>query len=244
MLRKITLLAILFSLAGFSYSEPIRTTFTRENRLPELYQLEAGSGFDYVQFEAGDETVFTPYLRFAVFDNLDIIGRVPYVELDPDFGDGESGIGDASLGFEVVVYEDIFHYPYIMPHVDVTYDTGDEDKGLGEGETYVTLGITIGTTVNDMVHFSLDGSYELRDEVDDIASVGAAIVWDLSKEFALTTEVQWTDEDDGAEINDPITFLGGMSYEPTENVAFIFSGGVATESDKEEILTGKVAISF
>jgi len=84
-----------------------------------------------------------PYIRYGLAENLAVFGDVPFVQNKPSNGDTQQGLGDVEVGAELVVFQDIFGYPFIIPHAEVSFGTGDEDKGLGNGKTLCTVGVSV-----------------------------------------------------------------------------------------------------
>lgn len=248
MTKKWMAIGLVAALCGAVQAEPIRTALTKENRLPRLYEAEVGSTFYYYDLEAGEQTAAIPYMRYTLFKDFSVFATLPYLQNDPEFGSSESGIGDASLGFEFVTYEDLFGYPWIMPHAEVIFDTGDEDKGLGQGEIQYRVGVAAGTTVNRVFHFAADARYLVLNDEDDVASIAGSIVWDLDEDFSLMAEMELSreegDDEIGEDANHPIIFLGGMHYRVTPNFHITLQGGTAKNIDIDAIIRGKLAYTF
>lgn len=241
-------LAMLVAMVGWVRAESRRLLLSTENRMPALHQLEAGARVQYQDLSAElpfipnrEQYDVVPYLRYGLFRNLTIFTQVPYRRIQPAFGKREEGMGDVSAGFELVAYEDVFKFPYIIPHAELSFDTGDEKKGLGFGENRVLLGASIGTTVMDMFHYVVDVGYTICEDAENFAQVSAGFVWDLSKQFSLLVEGRAIDQD----FEDKrYTLYGqaGMSYKATEALAFTVYGGAG---DREDAVTAlKVAYSF
>jgi hypothetical protein len=231
----------------------MRPTLTKENAFPGQQKLEIGSIFQYTEFEERgeffsvmdrDELMIEPYLRYGLLDNLTVIGRLPYTEIDRDFGDDDNGIGDASLGFELLVFEDIFEYPYVIPHLDVVFDTGDEDEGLGRGETTVKTGISVGTVVYDKYHYIVDAGYEINDDRDNIASLAGTFIWDVSEQFSVLGEAMISDEEVNEDNDHPSFYRAGLCYKATESLAINVYGGGAKNTDEDVSASVKVSYSF
>lgn len=252
MTKRLLLLGLIVVMGGTVYAEPIRTLLTKENRLPRLYQAEVGAEFHYIEREHADETAIIPYVRYTVARDLALVGTLPYRSVDPDdpMLKKESGIGDATLGFEFVAYKDLFGYPWIMPHGQVSFDTGNEDKGLGAGDTEYMIGIAVGTTVNRKLHYVADARYRILDDQDNIPSIAGSIVWDLDRKFSLIAEIELSREKDARDefgMRDdrhPLVFLAGMHYRASRALQFTLHGGTSKNSDLDTIIRGKVSYSF
>ncbi|OGV47284.1 MAG: hypothetical protein A2X46_18255 [Lentisphaerae bacterium GWF2_57_35] len=227
---------------------------TKENKFPERGQFEAGVLGDYINYKEdfmvslSKSYMAAPYVRYGVFENLALSAEVPYVNVKDRTDDREHGLGDINLGLEFRPWQDIFRYPWIVPHLTVGLPTGDEDKNLGRGKTSGTFGIAVGTVVEEVVHFIADARYgvvsgsETSDE--DVASIAGAIVWDLSDQFSLIGEVKATNEDNAPYDGTPVYFDGGMSYEATKNLSLMFFAGSAQNTAEDFHGNMKVAYTF
>ncbi len=139
MKKLLTGLMVLALGASLASAAAMRPLYTMENAFPE--QLHADVGLTILGFALSD-----------LPDGLD--GK------DCDIFRYDL---DARLG---LAWEDIFDYVWIIPHAKLYLPTGDEDKGLGTGDTDAKLGVSVGTTVEDDWHFAIDASWiktDLRD---------------------------------------------------------------------------------
>jgi hypothetical protein len=251
-----SLIASLFitATANLVGAEPIRTHLTKENRLPEKGQLEAGLLGDYTNYK--DDTLVpvskryaaTPYARYGVFENLAVFTEIPYVDVKERNDDSNRGLGDIKVGLEFRPWQDIFRYPWIIPHLTVGLPTGDEDDHLDYGKASGTFGVAVGTVVEDVWHFIADARYEVISgsdtSDDDIASLASALVWDLSDQFSLIAEAKITNEDNEPYDGVPVYFDGGMSYKATKNLSLMFFAGSAQNTEEDFSGNAKVAYTF
>ena len=230
-MRKVSLVAAATFIAGLSIAsaEPNRTLLVNENRAPELGQLEVGGFFFDREYDAADETEFGAYARYGIWENLTAKVYVPHLDIEPDFGDSESGIGDVVVGLNLLAWEDIFEYPYVIPHIDVSLGTGDEDKGLGTGETDVNFGVSVGTVTYEELHWIADLSYVMsggsdKDDPDDVVVASLGLIWDISDRFSIHGEGTITDEDTDS-VENPIDVIAGMTYDWTDSFEMSLYGG-------------------
>ena len=249
MTKKWLLVGVAILFCGSAYAQPMRTVLTKEHRLPRLYQVEVGADFFYQEMEMGEQVSTIPYLRYTLFRDLAVFGKLPYHRIDPDIGSSESGLGDASIGFEFVPYKNLFGYPWIMPHAEIIFDNGDEDKGLGTGEVEYMVGVALGTTQNRVLHYALDARYLILDDQDNIPSVAASLIWDLDAKFSLMAEIELSrekgrDQFGQSDSTHPLVFMVGMAYQATPSLYFMLNGGTTKHSDVEEIVRAKVAYTF
>lgn len=244
MIKKCVLIACVMAVGSSVYAEPIRTMLTKENRLPRLYQAEGGMSFRYVEREFDDVTSLTPYARYTLFPDFALYAEVPFHSINPDLGSTERGLGDVRVGVEFVPYKDLFGYPWIMPHAEVSFPTGSESKGLGSGDTEYMVGLAVGTVVNRDFHVAADLRYRILDDQDNIPSIAVSLVWELDSKFSLISEIEVAREKDMFDDSHPVTLLGGMHYKATDALHFIVNGGTVQNSDVDVIIHGKVSYSF
>jgi hypothetical protein len=248
-MKKILIGAALVSMVMTASAEPLRTLFTRENQLPEKGQLELGAFANTHQYPNLSGYTESIYARYGLFGNLAAYAFAPYhqTRVKNGFGANLSGIGDIGLGFEVLPYEDIFKFPYIMPHLEIRFPTGDQDKGYGSGDVSILGGVTLGTKTWECVDWALDitGAHLTTNDPllkNDTIIVSGSIVWNLDEQFALVTEVSGSDQTYAA--GHPVTFEGGMVYKPIENLLIGIYGGKTQHTDESWNGTVKVAYSF
>lgn len=244
MTKQWIIMGLLAVTVGTVQAESMRTVLTKENRMPRPWQAELGAEATYLDLknDAGDVTSIAPYLRYGLGDKLAVVGTLPYLSVNPTFGKDEDGIGDARLGLEFLAYESLFGYPWVLPHVTVIFPSGDEDKGLGTGNTEVQFGVAIGTTVYDVLHYSLDVRYLMNDSEKNIPSAAVSLVWDLDRQFSLVAEMEISDSISGG--SNPLTYLAGMHYKATRDLQFGLYGGTTQNTDVDTIIHGKIAYSF
>ena len=254
-MKKVTLImfVIAFLAASAVFGEPIRPLFCKENRMPGLHGLEIGSLFTYQEFdESGNlkrlESTISPYFRFGILKDLTLYSKVPFGFIDSDLIGKHNGLRDISAGLELRTYEYTYTYPYVIPYVEMTFPVGDEDKYLGQGDYSGLFGTAIGTTVNDVYHFVLDGRYEYRehsaDKSEGLFSMSTAIIWSLSNRFAVLAEAKVTEKSSGSDKGIPSYFNGGMCYEATKYLSIYWYGGTTVNTDEKGSANIKIAYSF
>ena len=226
--------------AGVALADPMRTVFTKENKFPEALKAElalAGGGTSATDDFTDEDTstyFIAPGARFGLTDRLAVLGSVPYAGYSDDNLD-ESGLGDVSLGLEFLFFEDIFEYAWIIPHATAILPTGDEDNGLGKGEGQGRFGISIGTTVNDVVHFGADVSYTVNGaetmedgDYDSLMAGALSIVWDLDERASLVGEVQMRDDAIDPDDSFGLRGHGGLAYKVNKHVSLMgYVGGTS-----------------
>ncbi len=265
MKRLINLIVMLAFVGGVSFaladeSDTMRTLFCRENRLPDLHMFEFNTIGTYKKFEEKitktgstkiehKEYTVTPELKYGIYDNLTIFGRVPFTHISSDDKGSSSGFNDISFGLELLAYEYTYKYPWIIPYFEVILPTGDDKKYRGNGEADAVFGTAIGTTTFDVYHWVLDGRYNFNYQNRSKDKTGlftgsAAFIWDLSDQFSVLTEGKITDEDVPYEDFVPIYLNCGMSYKPVPRLTISWYGGYSWNSGQKESASIKIAYSF
>jgi hypothetical protein len=242
--------AIAAAIAAGANAQPNRPSFTKENRFPGLHRLEAGGIVNYRDNEMVDYTTVAPYARYGLLSNLTLNAAVPFESADFEMGDSESGLGDIQLGLDLLAWQDIFDYPWVIPHVAVGLPTGDEDKGLGTGETTVTPGLSAGSKMYDWVSVIFDVSYAVNgagttDNLENAWLFGGSVIWDISERFAILAEAQASVLQDSMEGQDDTSALygAGLSYDFTENFELLAEFGTG-DGENEGFFTVKGAYTF
>ena len=244
-------------LAGTAWADPVRTVFTRENKFPGAMKAEIALGGGMASYDedmAGDEVELydvTPGVRFGLTDRLAVLAEVPYRMLSVGDRD-EQGLGDVALGLEFLFFEDIFEYAWIVPHATAILATGDEDKGLGTGESQGRFGISVGTTVNDVLHFGADVSYTLNgtvseddmDERDDLVTGSLSLVFDLDAHASVLGEVQFRDDPIDSENDYAVRYHLGLAYRINKNFTLMGYGGGASRMYEDYYGMGRLVYQF
>jgi len=230
---------------------PMRTLLTRENRFPGLENLELGAFFEHAEYMGDlEQDRYGVYGRYGLWESITFEASVPFV--DSDFsGESEHGIGDVVLRLDLLAFQDIFYYPFVIPHVEVSLPTGDDDKGLGSGESTVIVGISVGTKVYDQLTYVLDASYAFNSgystsENNDIYMISASVVWDISDRFAVLAEGRVYEENDFNET--PYQYHGGLAYCLTPDVQLAVYGGKYREDtfidNKFDLASVRLSVQF
>ena len=256
--RKLLWIAVAFVfVAGVAWADPVRTIFTRENKFPEPLRFEVelfGYGTSYdgaTSAEDVDMFDFGPEARVGLTDWLAVRGGLPFRSIS--IGDlDKRGLGDAYLGADFRFFEDIFEYPWIVPHATVFFPTGDEDKFLGTGKTQARLGVSAGTTVEDVFHFGADVSYVVNGKIDDenpdewegLFMGSLSLVWDLNERSSILGEVQVNDAP--ADPEDDYAFLGhlGLVFRINKNFWLMGYGGGAKRVNQDFYGGGRLVYQF
>jgi hypothetical protein len=245
-LKCLLLLSISTMLAGTAFADPQRTLFTVENRFPRWEQFEVGAEYHQIEYDVGllpgNVSTSSVYARYGILDNLAVRLDIPYVDIDPDFGSSESGIGDLKVGLQLRTAEEILGFPYFIPHVSFTIPTGDDEKGLGVDGSIITAGMTWGTKMYDWLSFVLDASYKVHPDEDNIFLLASSFVWDVSEQFAILPELRYEyDNDDDSDI---LIISGGLSYDWNRTIQSAVYVGSSLRGDVDSFFEARLSYSF
>ena len=246
-------------LAGAAWADPMRTVFTKENKFPgalkpELSLAGGGSSFEVDGADADIERYFvTPGVRFGLTDRLTLLAAVPFAGYSDEELD-ESGLGDVEIGTEFLFYEDIFEYAWIIPHATAILSTGDEDKGLGAGEGQGRFGISVGTTMHDVLHWAVDVSYTMNGAApedpdfdadrEDLFAGALSLIWDLDERSSILGEVQV--RDDAVDPEDDFAMRGhlGLAYRINKYLSLMAYLGGSDGLEEDYYGMGRLVCQF
>ena len=263
-----TVLLIAASMAS-AQSESIRPLFVKENKMPELYSFEVDVLGSYTRYDETlnssipglklkrSEYTVTPQVRFGAYENLTLYGKVPYSFIKSDYQNANlDGFDDVTIGAELLAYEYTYKYPWVIPYVEVSFPTGKEDDmlpirksdtifGHSQGKVDAIFGVAVGTTVNDVYHYILDGRYDANNEENGAFSGAVCIIWDLSDQFSVLGEAKVSQAPENNPYSGiPACFNGGMSYAPHEDLRFTAYAGTAVNNAEEGHGGLKIAYMF
>ena len=237
---------------------PMRTLWTMENRMPGAMGVEVSVDAqgvplpDYGPGDAGDSSAWEAAagLRLGLLEDWALTARVPMAGWDIDGVGKESGLSDVSLGLQYRFWEDIFDYAWFIPHASLSLPTGDEDKGLGWGEAGGKVGLSAGTTVEDVWHFAADISWVLRDfEEDDnkdygVVQAALSLIYDLDEQASLVAEGTYVDYAQDPEESCTVSGHLGLAYDFSTRLSLLMYAGATTGSGEGLYGGGRVAYSF
>ncbi|MBU4179899.1 MAG: hypothetical protein KJ625_08190, partial [Actinobacteria bacterium] len=202
---------LLAAAMGYAQSESIRPLFVKENKIPELHSFEFDLLGSYTRYDESrnisglklkrSDYTITPSVRFGAYENLTLYGTVPYSFIKSDVLGKINNFKDVTIGAELLAYEYTYKYPWVIPYAEVSFPTGkDTDMapiqksdtifGYSQGEVDAIFGVAVGTTVNDVYHYILDGRYDVNNGENGAFSGAACFIWDLSDIFSVLAEVK------------------------------------------------------
>jgi len=202
-------------------------------------QIELNSGFEY----DNDEETWTKEIDITfscgLGDNTDMVLTVPY-----QFLEETDGISNISLELKYRFYEKEGLSFALKP--GISFPTGDEDKGLGAGETtYGILFITTKELEKGVVHFNLGYTRDESTTRENLyhLSIGCEIPANDRLRFVADLS---GDSNENEEDDTPVLVgIMGLIYSPRENldIAFGIQVGLNDVSPDFSILPG-IAIRF
>lgn len=247
MSKKLLFTAVCLAAATAARAEVQRTQYSVENRFPKLMQLETGASLKLSQVDDTprgdvDTTAITPYARFGLLENLTASASLPLITEDSDAGSSEFGLGSVGFGLDLRAYQDILGYPFVIPHAEVQIDTADDSIQGVAGDTRSTVGIAVGTVVNDDWTFVVDGRYVVSQDYDNVVEGSLSIAWAWSERFSWLGEVKLSDSDDAEDTG--VNGLGGFSYNWTRKLSSSFHAGAGQDSGEDVTAIAKFAYSW
>ena len=229
------------SIAGTSMGLPMRTDLTRENRLPDVREIEASlygryqnltdNVQDYTDNDIARGTGELQ-LRYGVTRDFALIGAIPGVTSEVGSADMEAGVGDMRVGFELRAFEEPFDAPYVIPYFELALPTGDDSKGLGTGEVTGIGGLAFGTEVWEFVRMGADIGGVFNSDTSSLR-VGGHIIWELSPKFSMLSEIAFQDMPSDSNRNE-LMITGGMAYRPHDLWQISLYGGVSADGDDQD----------
>lgn len=251
---------------GYAQSESIRPLFCKENRMPELYAFEVDLLGSYAQYDESmnvsgldlkrTDFTLTPGVRFGAYENLTLYSKIPIGKIRSDVDGDFTHFKDMTIGAELLAYEYTYKYPWVIPYVEVTLPTGNENDytvikktdslfGYGLGKVDAIFGIAVGTIVNDEYHYILDGRYDANADENGLFSGAACFIWDLSDQFSFLAEAKISQEPKNNVYSGvPAYFNGGLSYTPFEGLRCTAYGGTTVNTAEEGHGAFKIAYIF
>jgi hypothetical protein len=159
---------------------------------------------------------FTAELAYGVTDWLTIEAELPFLSVDVDPGDGESGLGDIALEGKVTFKRGPTNPIGFLQDIDLaaglrlTLPTGDEDEGLGEEHAtlapFVSGSYWFDTWVAFHARLMLEWQHERR-PVHRVNATAEFVPW--ARELSLMAGLQIEREGDDPSA---ILFIPGVEY--------------------------------
>lgn len=242
--------AVTVALAAVNlYAEPMRTLLNKDGNIPNHDTWEVGIEGLHQETEIDDGFGTTTDIRTTsggpaaryTYDKLTLGLAVPFVNREVGEDQTESGLGDVAATFDFRAYQDKVYPDFIAPYVRVYLPTGDEDKGLGDGEVGTTVGVVLGTTKREDFDFSADIGCDVRDGENRFAG-GGSVVWNMNQESALVAELRYWNETD--EEDDMTVAMGGICTRLTRNWTILLMVGQQLNGAEATVGGARLAYRF
>lgn len=209
---------VLFASVGSAFAG--RPLSTEDTGTAGEGAFEVEVGVDYLRYENDDEEVAPGFaLIYGLTDNLDIGLGVPFLFLRPDGGSNEEGISDLELCLKCRFLEEGECCPSLALVGFVTLPTGDEDRGLGAGNSDMGLLLVASKDLCNMTcHLNLGYQYVGSGEPNDVFLYGAAFERPLTEKWTLVGEIVG----ETSSAPDAANALLGVTYAIRENAVLDF----------------------
>lgn len=177
--------------------------------------------------EKGIEIPAIPFLSYGITEAIDIVFGLPYISVTrEDAGETSAvrGIGDASIELKTRFYEKNGLSLALKPGISIP--TGDEEKGLGNGKTSVSMFVIATQETGPWAfHFNagyIRNEYKLQADEDanrkDIWHASVASQAEVMTDLNLVFNVGMARNPDVTSNRNPAFLLGGLIYAVHENL--------------------------
>lgn len=229
MKRILVTLAILLVASGFAFAgfeRPLH--YQLDVNSPAAMNIEAGLAADYINIDSNvDAWVLDLYAKYGIMDNWEVGLNVPYLNISPDVGDSQSGIGDMNIWTKYRFLGEDKNCCGLAAGVNVKLATGDDAKGLGTGETD-WMPFIMGTfKASDQVVLGAKVGYDIIGEPEGVSvdDEWVGTIWGgfmVKPNLGIVAELKGNTQ----EGKDPLALDAGVTYGISENVGFTAGGGV------------------
>ncbi len=162
--------------------------------------------------------------EYAFTRNFSIEAVLPYVLVNPDGGESESGLSDAILAFKLASYDWVDHHVLPAVGVEVILPTGDEEKGIGsdhivEIEPFVRVGFWSGPFefIGSVgIGFPFNQTDEEDAEEDFEIAYGVSSLYHVAPSFQALVEVHG-DSVLGKEDQSALYISPGVTLQPLDD---------------------------
>jgi len=195
------------------------------------FELEAN--IEYENDNGDSVTQFGAILSAGIRENIDLVISAPYQFLRTK-EEGEvvedDGISDILVELKWKFYEKDGLSFALKP--GIILPTGDEDKGLGDGNAAYSLFFVASKELEPVnIHFNL-GYIKNGKELRDVWHYSLAAEYSVSKPLTLVANIGGETNPDRESNVHPLFLLGGMIYKINENFSIDF--GIKTGLNKAE----------
>lgn len=221
----------------------------------DAYTLDKGefaisTGTVFTTDKHGDKEIdINTDLGYGITDRFEITADFPYVFTDPHNARNREGIGDIAVRLEYMFLEERGNIPAMSLDTTIKFESGDEDKGLGSGDTDYTFFLQLSKSFDPItVHFNFGYTLvgEHDDEIlDNVFGYNFAAEYELMDRLTLVGEFLGETNSDPHAEDDPMEFLVGAMYDINSN--FTLDAGLGaglTDASPDVKVTAGITFGF
>ena len=228
------LCSVLFVLCLVANSYAAHPLITDDTGTQGTGKFELEVNVEYSNDNGDSTTQFAATLSSGIRENIDLVIGTPYQFLRTRDDDGgwatEDGISDILLELKWRFYEKDGLGFALKP--GIILPTGDEDKGLGDGEPAYSLFLITTKEIDPLIlHFNL-GYIKNGRELRDIWHYSLAGEYKVTKPLTIVANIGGETNPDRESNVHPVFLVGGIVYNLTENFDIDF--GIKTGLNKAE----------
>jgi hypothetical protein len=207
-----------------------------------LFEIEYG--VEYIHGPDKEMTLDLTITR-GIFSNLELGIEVPYMFIDAKEVSDSNGLSDVSVFTKFDFLRDNAFFPDCSLEFTYQSDSGDDDKGLGEGKPEYSLN-SIFSKDFELWELFLNMGYTFREDFPDennpdLITYGLAFEYPINDIYALVGEIDCEAALQGKFRDNAGSVLIGISYSFEDDVIFDFGVGVEiSETDADLKITSGI----
>ena len=224
---------------------------TEDATVADKGAIELETGFEYTRQNNSDNNYnITVVPCYGLTDNIQLGIEIPFDIIRPKDGVSQEGLGDITLVGKTLIFPEKEKTPSFLLKTAVKLKTGDEDKGLGNGDEDVSFIFaatkSVGqSTIHANIGYSFVGN-DFDDALKDTLIYGIALEYSITDALSFVSEVYVESDDDFNKDSHAINPLIGLTYQATEKVTLdaAFKAGICNNQKTEYGAIGGVSIAF
>lgn len=199
--------------------------------------------------DGSEETGLTLDLGYGITDRLEVTVQLPWVSLGPESGSRHAGIGDIQIRPEFRLWEEGTVRPEVSIAGSVKFQNGNDEKGIGSGETDGSLsGQFSKTIVPFTLHLNLGFTAVGQapgTDLDNVIFYNGAVEFEAAEKLTLVAEITGSTHSDPTSEEDPLEILFGFLYEFSEGFTLDFGIGAGLNNASPDLrVTSGVTYSY
>jgi hypothetical protein len=226
--RILVTLAILLLVSSFAFAGFERSLdYQLDVNSPAAMNIEAGLAADYISVNSDvDAWVLDAYAKYGIMDNWEVGFDVPYLNISPDEGDSQSGIGDMNVWTKYRFFSEDKNCFGLAAGVNAKLATGEQREGLGTGHVNWMPFImgTIRPAEPLVVGAKVGYNYISDDDWRDIDHQWFGTIWGgymVNPKLGIVAELKGNTQPG----KDPLAVDAGITYAMADNVGFTAGAG-------------------